>query len=675
MRILKSALIASSLIGLTSGCSENLPTEEGASATGHTAPSASTIKANQDMLEKRPFANKSDFDYARRGLIAQDENYHTQSAEGETLFRAKNFEFIDDNGENAPPSVNPSLWRQAALNNIHGLFEVTDGIYQVRGTDISNMSIIEGDTGWILVDPLTAKEAASDAINLAFKHLGKKPIVAILFTHNHMDHFGGVDGILENMPQSEVDALRIIAPKGFTEAVTSENIIAGIAMGRRSSFMYGKRLAQDERGHVDTGLGKLPVYGDFTLKLPTELVSEDNLALNIDGVHFEFQMVSGTEAPAEFTFYLPERKIFGGAELVSRNMHNLLTLRGAQVRDAKLWYTLIEEARVKFADAEIYFASHHWPLWGKEEINNFLEAQRDTYKFIHDQTVRLMNQGYTPNEIASQLELPEALNAEFHNQGYYGTIQHNSKAVYQFYMGWYTANPAKLHPLPETESAKRYVEMMGGMDSLLNRAETQFKEAENADALVGAETYRWLAELVNHAVFTDPSNTKAKALLARVYDQLGYQAESAPWRDIYLSGAYELRHGAPNKGITPAKMKNILAFTPVPMFLDSMSVRLDSEKADGEHLNIALHFTDIGEKHLVTVNNSVMHHRQVEGDVAADATLNLTFDLFLDIAIGQASIKDLLLGDVLSVDGSSLDLINFVSLIEKPTGTFNIVTP
>lgn len=552
---------------------------------------------------------------------------------------------------------------------------MTDGIYQVRGTDISNMSIIEGDTGWIIVDPLTAVESASDAIQLAQKHLGKKPIVAILFTHNHLDHFGGVGGILGHMPQSEIDALRVFAPEGFTEAATSENVIAGIAMGRRSYYMYGKNLENNARGHIDTGLGKLPIYGNHSLILPTDIVSEENLDFVIDGITFEFQIVSGTEAPAEFTFYLPERKVFGGAELVSRNMHNILTLRGAQVRDARLWYTLIEEARIRFADAEIYFASHHWPLWGKKEINNYLEVQRDTYKFIHDQTVRMMNQGFTPDEIANQIALPEALNKAFHNQGYYGTIQHNSKAVYQFYMGWYTGNPAKLHPLQETELAKRYVEAMGGIEHLLIKAEDQLKEADNADATTGSEIYRWLAETLNYAVFAEPDNTKAKTLLARVYDQLGYQAESGPWRDIYLSGAHELRHGAPEKGISPEKMKSILAFTPVPMFLDSMSVRLNSDKAEGEHLKIALNFTDIGKKHLITVNNSVLHHKPVIGDVEADATLKLTFSLFIDIAIGKASIKDLLLGDELSIDGSSLELFSFVSMLDKPDGSFNIVTP
>ncbi len=341
------------------------------------------------------------------------------------------YDFIDANGENVPGSVNPSLWRQAALNNIHGLFKVTDGVYQIRGYDLSNMSIIESDNGWILVDPLTARETASRALLFAQKHLGKKPIKAILFTHSHIDHFGGVQGVLQHMSDSEKADVRIIAPEGFEEEATSENIIAGTAMSRRAMYMYGKNLARTERGHVGTGLGKGPAFGTFGLESPNELINHDNTKLTIDGVPFEFQIVSGSEAPAEFTFYLPKHKAFCGAELVSRNMHNLYTLRGAKVRDARLWSAFIDEARTEFKEAETYFASHHWPLWGSENINDFLIVQRDTYKFIHDQSVRLMNQGLTPNEIADQITLPESLNKEFHNQGYYGTTKHNSRAVYQ----------------------------------------------------------------------------------------------------------------------------------------------------------------------------------------------------------------------------------------------------
>ena len=656
-------------------CSESVPQEVGANEQGHIAPTNTTIAANQAFLDKRPFSNTSDFEYANKGFIARDESFTVKAPNNDVVFSVTDFDFIHEKGSQAPSSVNPSLWRQATLNSIHGLFQVTEGIYQIRGADLSNMSIIEGQTGWILVDPLTSVESAREAFLLAQQHLDKKPVVAVLFTHSHVDHFAGIKGIRELLSEEENENLRIFAPEGFVEEATSENIIAGIAMGRRAGMMYGTRLAKNERGHIDSGLGKMPVVATLSFEVPTDLVSYHNLEQTIDGVPFVFQMVSGSEAPAEFTFYLPTYKAFCGAELVSRNMHNLYTLRGAKVRDANVWVNYIEEARTRFADANVFFGSHHWPLWGQENINDFLEKQRDTYKFIHDQTVRLMNHGYTPREIANTLELPEALTQDFHNQGYYGTVAHNSKAVYQFYLGWYNANPATLHPLAETETAKRYVAMMGGLDQLLERAQIQFEAASKASAEMGSIEYRWLAELLNHAVFAEPSNTEAKSLLAKVYDQLGYQAESGPWRDVYLSASYELRHGGPEKGLGPAKMKETLLETPINLFLDSMAVRLNSEKADGEELTINLTFSDLNESHLITVKNSVMHHKQLSNIQTADVSLNLTFTLFVDIAIGKASLKDLLLGDELDVEGSAIDLIRFISMIDKTEGTFNIIEP
>ena len=663
------------LISALTACDSNPGFEQGADAQGHTAPTPITIKANKAVLDQRPFSNRTDFENATKGLIASEDGLTIQHLEGGKVWDMPAYDFIDKNGENAPGSVNPSLWRQAALNNINGLFKVSDGIYQIRGYDLSNMSIIESDNGWILVDPLTARETASRALLFAQKHLGKKPIKAILFTHSHIDHFGGVQGILEHLSESEKKDLRIIAPEGFEEEATSENIIAGTAMSRRAMYMYGKNLARTERGHVGTGLGKGPAFGTFGIAVPTELIGESNKNIEIDGVPFEFQIVSGSEAPSEFTFYLPEHKAFCGAELVSRNMHNLYTLRGAKVRDARMWSAFIDEARTNFKDAENYFASHHWPLWGQENINDFLVVQRDTYKFIHDQSVRLMNQGLTPNEIADQIELPEALNKSFHNQGYYGTAKHNSRAVYQGYLGWYTANPSTLDALPETKAAKRYVDMMGGADAVLEKAQAQFDAAADMDIQEGKDAYRWLAELVNHVVFADADNSKAKALLAKVYDQLGYQAEAAPWRDFYLTGAYELRHGPAEKGINPAVMKEVLMETSVDKFFDSMSVRLIADKAAGKTLNVKVHFTDLNQSYLLMLNNSVLHHKQVSKDTPADATLNLTQSLFVKIIIGEAGLKETLFGDELSIDGSKLDLISFFGLLDKPEGTFNVVVP
>ena len=657
-----------------SGCDAG-PGSGAANSAGHSAPTASTGQANQQVLDQRPFDNRDDFENARRGLIAQDPDLVIDHLEGGEVWNMPDYGFIDEDGENAPASVNPSLWRQAALNNIHGLFKVTDGLYQIRGYDLANMSIIESDTGWILVDPLTARETASKAFLFAREHLGKKPVRAILFTHSHIDHFGGVQGILQHLSDEEKANLRIIAPAGFEEEATSENIIAGPAMTRRAMFMYGKRLERDERGHVGTGLGKGPAFGTFGFAPATDLITGTGTELTVDGVPMVFQIVSGSEAPAEFTFYLPEQKAFCGAELVSRNMHNIYTLRGAKVRDARLWSSFIDEAKTLFSDADVYFGSHHWPLWGQENIQEFLTVQRDTYKFIHDQTVRLMNRGATPREIADQLRLPPELNQAFHNQGYYGTVSHNAKAVYQHYLGWFTANPAQLNPLPESESARRYVQMMGGADKVLEKALQEFEAASDMSATEGRDTYRWLAELLNHVVFAEPANNDAKQLLASVYDQLGYQAESAPWRDFYLTGAYELRHGSPEEGIKPAMMREVLLNTPVSLFFDSMAVRLNAEDAEGESTTIRISFTDLQEHYLLTLQNSVLHNRQVAEDTPADATLRLTRPLFVDLLIGRAGLKELLFSDEISFEGNRLDLIGFFGMLDRPQGRFNIVTP
>jgi alkyl sulfatase BDS1-like metallo-beta-lactamase superfamily hydrolase len=663
------------LLLATAGCNSNVPTAPDANAAGHTAPTQVTIKANQQVLQERPFSNRDDFANARRGLIAQNPDLVVRHPNGTTLWDMPAYDFIDADGSNAPASVNPSLWRQAALNNIHGLFKVTEGLYQIRGYDLANMSIIESDNGWILVDPLTAKETASEAFLFARENLGEKPVKAILFTHSHIDHFGGVQGILQHLSEVEKQNLRIIAPAGFEEEATSENIIAGPAMGRRAGFMYGRRLSRDARGHVGTGLGKGPAFGTFGFAEPTDLIQQTGDTLTIDGVPMIFQVVSGSEAPAEFTFYLPDHKAFCGAELVSSNLHNLYTLRGAKVRDALIWSGFIDEARQRFNEADIYFGSHHWPLWGQQNIQDFLAIQSDTYKFIHDQSVRMLNRGLTPNEIAENLRLPAALNQTFHNQGYYGTVSHNAKAVYQKYMGWFTANPAKLNPLPEPEAAERYIAMMGGADQVLNKAQAQFDAASNMSAEEGKKSYRWLAELLNHLVFAEPGNTEAKALLARVYDQLGYQAESAPWRDFYLTGAFELRNGGPDEGINPAVMENIMLNTPVSRFFDSMAVRLKADEADGEFITIKISFTDLNESYLLTLKNSVLHHQKTDVDTSADATLTLTQPVFVDMLIGKVGLKELLFSDDLSLAGSRLDFINFFSMLDKPDGRFNIVIP
>jgi alkyl sulfatase BDS1-like metallo-beta-lactamase superfamily hydrolase len=563
----------------------------------------------------------------------------------------------------APASVHPSLWRQAKLNGLHGLFQVTEGVYQVRGYDLSNMTLIRGRTGWIVVDPLTTRETAAAAIGLARRHLGAVPIAALIFTHSHADHFGGVLGVLG--PEGAPPGLRIVAPANFVEEATSENVLAGIAMGRRAAFMYGSALPRGARGHVDTGLGKEPARGSIGILEPTDLVDRTPQPMEIDGVRFVFQHAPDSEAPAELTFYLPELRAWCAAEIANHTLHNLYTLRGAKVRDALRWSGYLDEALHLFPDLEVVFASHHWPVWGRERATEHVKRQRDTYKYIHDQTLRLANQGYTSQEIAERLELPEALRTTFASRGYYGTVRHDAKAVYQHYFGWYDANPAHLDPLPPAEAAARYVEALGGAAELRRKAGEAFERGE----------YRWAAELLNHAVFADPDDTAARELLARCYDQLGYQAESGPWRDVYLTGAFELRHGVPPASLSLAGALDLLRHTPVERFLDAMATRLDGPAADGKELALNFVFTDLGETHVLVLENAVLHHARRDPDPAAAATVRLTKELLLRLAARQAGLRELVFSDELEVEGSRLDLLSFFSLLDSPAGDFPIVTP
>ena len=655
-------LLALSLCCALTACGQSAH-EAGADAQGHTAATAATREANAKVLGELDFNDKQDFADAERGLIARDpmlKILRTTEDGSSTVWDMPSYDFLKGN---APDSVNPSLWRQAQLNNIHGLFKVRDGIYQLRGYDISNMTIIEGRTGWIIVDPLTAQETAARAIAFAREHLGTKPIVAVIFTHSHVDHFGGMLGIV-SAEQARQQKLRIIAPDGFMEEATSENVLAGVTMLRRSMFMYGKSLAHTPRGHIDTGLGKAPAYGTVGILAPTELITHTGQELTIDGLRFVFQNTPASEAPAEMTFYLPEMKAFCGAELASHTLHNLYTLRGAKVRDALKWSGYLDEARTLFGDADVYIGSHQWPVWGKERVQALLESQRDTFKYIHDQTLHLALQGYTSREIAEQVKLPPSLSKVFSSRGYYGTVAHNTKAVYQFYFGWYDANPANLNPLPPENAGKKYVEFMGGADAVLKRAQKTFDDGE----------YRWAAEVLNHLVFAEPGNADAKALLAKTYDQLGYQAESAPWRDAYLTGAYELRHGTPKQVLDMSSTVELLRSTPMPRFLDAMAARLKADKAEGKEYTINLVLTDLKQSYVLHLKNSVLHHR-AGNDPKADATLKLTHAIYLKMVTGKAGISDTLLSDDLKVEGSRVDLVRFFTLLEQPNGSFNIVTP
>jgi len=458
-----------------------------------------------------------------------------------------------------------------------------------------------------------------------------------------------------------------VAPARFLEEAASENVLAGVPMLRRAQFMYGQRLPRGPRGHVDTGLGKAPAVGSVGLAVPTDLVGKTPTELVLDGVRFVFQYAPDSEAPAEMTFYLPEKKAFCSAEIVTHTMHNLYTLRGAKVRDALKWSGYIDEALERFGDAEVMFASHSWPIWGNAHIADYLAKQRDAYKYIHDQTLRLAASGATPREIAEQLELPSTLAPSFGNRGYYGTVRHNAKAVYQWYFGWYDANPANLDPLPPAEAGAKYVEFMGGADAVLAKAQASFDAGD----------YRWAATVLDHLVFAEPNHAQARELLARCYDQLGYRAESGPWRDVYLTGAQELRHGTPSPDATRVSgAGQLLRYTPLERFFDSMAARLNGPKADGVALAVNFVFTDARETHRLWIENAVLHHRRVaKPDPKADVTVEMTKSLLVRMALGQAGVRDLVFSKELDVDGSRTDLLKFFSLLDAPDPNFAIVTP
>lgn len=650
-----TAAFALATFALLAACSKAPePVDPNSAASEFTQAFHADVAENTDLVDT---ANNAD---AGRGLIAKPTGKVLNDA-GDVIWDYDEFNFIEGK---APSTVNPSLWRQASLNNQIGLYKVADRIYQLRGFDLSNMTLIEGDTGWIVVDVLTSEETARAAMAFARKHLGDKPVTAIVFTHSHVDHFGGALGV---MSAEEVAArnVPVVAPIGFMEEATSENLLVGMAMARRSIYMYGKRLPSNPEGLIDNGLGKAVAYGKVGILPPTLVIKESKETHTLDGLEFMFHNVPGSEAPSEFVFYLPELKAFGSAELFGHTLHNLYTPRGAKVRDALKWASYMDEAIAYAGDAEVMFHQHNWPVWGSANVRSFMEKQRDVYRFIHDQTVRHMNAGFTSSEIAEKVVMPPALNSFLSGRGYYGTISHNVKAVYQFYMGWFDANPANLNPLPPVEAAKKYVEVAGGMDALLNKAEEAVNKGE----------YRWAAELLKHAVYADPDNMRAKALLAQSFDQMGYMAESAPWRNFYLTGALELREGGYAEGFKRSMFLDMLKHTPTERFLEAMAAALNSDKAEGEDIQINLVFSDTQENYVLRINNSVLHHRAGKPEESSAATLTLSKPFFLNMMTGEANATDLLFSDQTKIDGSTIKLGQFFGMLEKATGNFNIVTP
>ena len=646
--------VLAAVLALTTGCSK---TSRVGGTSGDATPE--TLKVNAEFAKNLNLADQQDFENAQRGFIAKPTGKITM-ADGTVLKDFDAYNFLDGK---AADTVNPSLWRHAQLNAYIGLFKVTDGVYQLRGFDIANMTLIEGKTGWIVVDPLTAPETSSAALAFARQHLGDKPVSAVVLTHAHADHFGGVLGVLTPTEVAQ-RKIPIVAPEGFMEEATSENIMVGTAMARRSLYQFGRDLPRNAKGNVDTGLGKDVAYGTIGITAPNLLIEKAVHPASVDGVNFVFYNVPGAECPAEMTFSIPEKKLYDGAENMSQQMHNLLPVRGAKVRDALRWSNYMEQALEQTKGAEIYMASHNWPVWGNANIQKLITMHRDVYKYTHDQTVRLINAGHTPREIADMVQLPKSLSGYFGARGYYGDLRHNVKAVYQFYLGAYDGNPANLNPLPPQESAKRYLELMGGSDKAVSAAQTAFDKGE----------YRWAAELLNQAVFGDPKNTAAKELLAKTYDQMGYMAEAATWRNSYLTAAHELRNGPPTKGVSKATLMQMLLQTPMERFLEAMAAGLNGPEAEGKDLKVNLVLTDIKESYVLWIENSVLHFKRAEPAADANATLTLTKTIFVKMIAGTAGVKDTLLSDDLKIGGSKIDLVRFFGLIEKAPGTFAIVT-
>lgn len=622
-----------------------------------------TRKVHSRFERELPFENTRDFELASRGRIGGPERLQFASDDGQMAWDMTTYSFAE--GE-APDTVNPSLWRQAKLNNIHGLFEVTADIYQVRGYDLSNISFIRGERGWIVIDPLISMEAARAALELVNETLGALPVTAVIYSHSHVDHFGGVRGLVE-AEDVAAGRVRIIAPQGFMHHAVSENVVAGNVMTRRAEYMFGRLLPAGPRGRVDSGLGKTTSVGRVSLIEPTDVVSKTGTILVVDGIEIVFQNTPNAEAPAEMMFYFPHRKAFYASEEANAVLHNLYTLRGAQVRSGADWARWLDEAIDLFGDDfDLVFGGHHWPRWGREEAIAYLASQRDLYKYIHDQTLHLANLGFTPLEIAEQIELPDALSQQWFNRGYYGTLNHNSKATYQLYLGFFDGNPANLNPHPPVEAGRRYVELAGGAASLLGNARDAYERGD----------YRWVAEVVKHLVFAEPRNEEARWLLADAFEQLGYQSESGPWRNFYLTGAQELRAAKTDfaRSIATAS-PDILAGMPSEMIFDFLAVGLDGEKAADVSITLDLSFTDRDERWLVTIENGVLRYhasRQVENPTIA---LSIDRPDFMRVLSGQVKLPKLLREDRAMLEGGLIAIANFGALFERFTPQFEIVKP
>ena len=626
--------------------------------------SSYTNQANAKVKEALNFQDRKDFDNAEKGFIATREDPIIKTSTGAIATDLRWFNFLD---QAAPSTVNPSLWRQSQLNKKHGLFKVVDGIYQIRGFDLANMTVVATKEGWIVIDPLTTEAVARAAMELVDKHLGKKPVKAVIITHSHLDHYGGIKGIV-SQKEVEEKGIEIIAPEGFYESAISENIIAGNAMKRRAMYMFGILLPIDTLGFMGNGLGQKLSSGKNGILQPTITITETGQQVTIDGIDIVFQNTPEAEAPAECMFYFPQYKAFCQAEEINHNLHNLYTLRGAEVRNGLKWAQYIDQSIQLFGDkSDVSFGSHHWPTWGKADILELWTKQRDVYKYIHDQTLYLANHGHTMTEIAEQIKLPQSLSSFFANRGYYGTLSHNAKAQYQLYYGWFDGNPANLHPLPPDEDAKKQVEYMGGSAAIIKKVTVDIE----------AGNYRWAATVLNKLVFAEPTNQSAKNLLANVYTQMAYSAESGPWRNFYLTGAQELEQGIVKKHLKGVStFDDVLMNMPLSKFYDYLAVRLDRSKSSGKKYIFNLVFPDIKQSITLYLENEVLHNRM--NTLADNPTATITMDksTFNDILLKKVNAKEKMVDGSIKIEGDIAAYGDFQKMVGAPFPLFfNLIEP
>lgn len=628
---------------------------------GPTPPEASVVARNKAVLDELPFADRGDFADAERGFIATIPDATVLTASGHPAWSQKQYEFIDDGP--APDSVNPSLWRIAQLNRRHGLFKAAEGVYQIRGLDIANMTIVEGETGIVVIDTLTCVEAGRAALALYRAHRGDRPVKAVIYTHTHADHFGGVKGVID---EADVAAgkIPVIAPHLFMEHAVSENVIAGPAMFRRATYQFGPLLPTGPRGQVDAGLGKTTSRGTLSLIAPTDLIMRTGDRRTLDGLEFIFQMAPNSEAPAEMHMYVPALKTLNMAENATHLFHNLLPFRGAEVRDPLAWSGYLNEALEMFGEAETMVGQHHWPVWGRATIRDYLAKQRDLYKYVHDQTLRLINHGLTAPEIAEEIKLPASLAQVWQNRDYYGSVRHNIKAIYQRYLGWYDANPASLDGLPPVEAARKYVEYMGGAAAVIAKAREDFAKG----------CYRWVAEVMNRVVFADPANAEARELCAAAYDQLGYLAEASTWRNAYLFGAYELRRG-PAEIRRMAVSPDMASALSVSMFFDSLAVRLNGPKADGKRIVVNWTLTDTNETYVLNLENSALTYVAGRNAEIADAGLTLERATLTKVMQQKMTFPEAIGAGLVKIAGNPAKLLELFGLFDTFDLRFAIVEP